>query len=69
MRRRRGRDLTRWLAIVTSPSCHRSLFGTMKRSYRLVRPRAFTSLRNTTDVAFFCLAFNLRRWRMLTTTP
>jgi hypothetical protein len=40
----------------------------MKRSYRLVRPRAFTSLRNTTDVAFFCLAFNLRR-RMLTTTP
>jgi len=41
----------------------------MKRSYRLVRPRAFTSPRNTTDVAFFCLAFNLRRWRMLTTTP
>jgi hypothetical protein len=41
----------------------------MKRSYRLVRMRTFTSLRNTTDVAFFCLAFNLRRWRMLTTTP
>jgi IS5 family transposase len=43
-----------------------SLFGTMKRSYRLARCRAFTRLRNTTDLAFFCLAFNLRRWHTLT---
>jgi IS5 family transposase len=44
-----------------------SLPGTMKRSYRLARMRAFTRLRNTIDLALFCLAFNLRRWWRLTT--
>ena len=68
MRRRRGRELTsaevahnHQLSLIRRAV--ESLFGTMKRSYRLGR------LRNTTDLAFFCLAFNLRRWRMLTTTP
>jgi transposase, IS5 family len=71
MRRRRGRDLApaevarnHQLSLIRRGV--ESLFGTMKRSYRLARCRAFTRLRNTTDLAFFCLAFNLRRWRMLT---
>src|SRR3984893_5871432 len=73
-RRRTGRDLTpaevaRNHKLSLSRRAVESLFGTMKRSYRLARLRAFTRLRNTTDLAFFCLAFNLRRWRMLTTTP
>ncbi len=42
-----------------------SVFGTMKRSYRLGRMRAFTQLRNAADLTLFCLAFNLRRWRVL----
>jgi len=37
----------------------------MKRSYRMGRMRAFTQLRNATDLTLFCLAFNLRRWRVL----
>jgi IS5 family transposase len=71
MRRRRGRDLApaevernHQLSLIRRGV--ESLFGTMKRSYRLARCRAFTGLRNTTDLAFFCLAFNLRRWHTLT---
>jgi len=74
MRRRRGRDLTpaeaarnHQLSLIRRAV--ESLFGTMKRSYRLARLRAFSRVRNTTDLALFCLAFNLRRWRVLTPTP
>jgi IS5 family transposase len=37
------------------------LFGTMKRSYRMARMRAFSMLRNRADVLMFAIAFNLRR--------
>lgn len=42
-----------------------SLFGTMKRSYRLGRMRCFTQARNRVDLTLFAIAFNLRRWRSL----
>lgn len=42
-----------------------SVFGTMKRTYRLGRMRAFTQARNRVDVTLFAMAFNLRRWRTL----
>lgn len=42
-----------------------SVFGTMKRTYRMGRMRAFTQLRNAVDLTLFCLALNLRRWRAL----
>jgi IS5 family transposase len=70
MRRRRGQPLTEAeiarnheLSLVRRAV--ESLFGTMKRSYRMGRMRAFTQLRNATDLTLFCLAFNLRRWRVL----
>lgn len=72
MRRRRGQPLTpaevarnHELSLVRRAV--ESLFGTMKRSYRLGRMRAFTQMRNAADLTLFCLAFNLRRWRVLTT--
>jgi IS5 family transposase len=37
------------------------LFGTMKRSYRMGRMRAFSITRNRVDVLLFAIAFNLRR--------
>jgi IS5 family transposase len=37
------------------------LFGTMKRSYRMGRMRAFSLIRNRVDVLMFAIAFNLRR--------
>jgi transposase, IS5 family len=43
------------------------VFGTMKRSYRLGRFRAFRRVRNQVDVALFAIAYNLRRWHTLTT--
>jgi transposase, IS5 family len=42
-----------------------SLFGTMKRIYRLGRMRCFTQARNHVDLHLFAIAFNLRRWRSL----
>jgi len=70
MRRRRGRPLTaaevlRNHQLSLKRRAVESLFGTMKRSYRLGRMRAFTQLRNAADLILFCLAFNLRRWRVL----
>lgn len=70
MRRRRGQPLTeaevaRNHELSLTRRAVESLFGTMKRSYRMGRMRAFTQLRNTTDLTLFCLAFNLRRWRVL----
>jgi IS5 family transposase len=72
MRRRRGRELTsaevarnHELSLVRRAV--ESLFGTMKRSYRLGRMRAFTMARNAADLTIFCIAFNLRRWRVLAT--
>lgn len=46
-----------------------SLFGTMKRTYRLGRMRAFTMNRNRVDLTLFAIAFNLRRWRTLASAP
>lgn len=70
MRRRRGRELTptqiarnHELSLVRRNV--ESVFGTMKRSYRLGRMRAFTMARNAADLTLFCIAFNLRRWRAL----
>jgi IS5 family transposase len=70
MRRKRGRPLTEAdvarnheLSLVRRAV--ESLFGTMKRTYRLGRMRAFSQLRNAADLTLFCLAFNLRRWRVL----
>lgn len=72
MRRRRGRELTpaqvarnHELSLVRRHV--ESVFGTMKRSYRLGRMRAFTMARNAADLTLFCIAFNLRRWRALAT--
>jgi len=42
-----------------------SLFGTLKRTYRLGRMRAFTLARNRVDLTLFAIAFNIRRWRRL----
>lgn len=72
MRRRRGRKLTaaeveRNHALSLKRRAVEALFGTMKRSYRLGRMRAFTLLRNAIDLTLFAIAFNLRRWRMLAT--
>lgn len=72
MRRRRGRELTpaeveRNHALALKRRPVEALFGTMKRSYRLGRMRAFTLLRNTMDLTLFAIAFNLRRWRVLAT--
>lgn len=70
MRRRRGRELSpedvernHDLSLVRRAV--ESLFGTMKRSYRLSRMRAFSKARNVADLTLFCIAFNLRRWRVL----
>lgn len=46
-----------------------SLFGTMKRTYRLGRMRGFTHSRNRVDLTLFAIAFNLRRWRTLVAAP
>lgn len=72
MRRRRGRELTaaeiaRNHALSLQRRAVEALFGTMKRSYRLGRLRAFTLPRNTIDLTLFAIAFNLRRWRVLAT--
>jgi IS5 family transposase len=42
------------------------LFGTMKRSYRMGRMRAYSLTRNRIDVLMFAIAFNLRRAHALT---
>lgn len=70
MRRRRGRPLTqaeveRNHALSLTRRAVERLFGTMKRTYRLARLRAFTQARNAVDLTLFCLSFNLRRWRAL----
>ncbi|MFO1101995.1 MAG: IS5 family transposase [Methylocystis sp.] len=70
MRRRRGWPLTaaevlRNHQLSLTRRAIESLSGTMKRSYRLGRMRAFTQLRNAADLTLFRLAFNLRRWRVL----
>jgi transposase, IS5 family len=74
MRRRRGRDLTpaeieRNHALSLIRRAVEGVFGTMKRTYRLARLRAFSLARNATDLALFALAYNLRRWRVLATNP
>lgn len=46
-----------------------SLFGTMKRTYRMARMRCFTQARNAVDLTLFAIAFNLRRWRTLALAP
>jgi IS5 family transposase len=72
MRKRRGRELDpaeaeRNHALSLQRRAVEALFGTMKRSYRLARMRAFTQLRNTIDLTLFAIAFNLRRWLTLAT--
>ncbi|MBL0897403.1 MAG: transposase [Reyranella sp.] len=44
------------------------LFGTMKRSYRMGRMRAYSLARNAVDLCLFAIAFNLRRWHRIVTT-
>lgn len=46
-----------------------ALFGTFKRTYRMGRMRAYGMRRNAADVLLFAIAYNLRRWRTLVTTP
>lgn len=41
------------------------VFGTLKRSYRLHRMPYFNMARNTVAFGLACLAFNLKRWRVL----
>jgi len=72
MRRRRGRELTaaeieRNHALSLSRRPVEAVFGTMKRSYRMGRMRAFSLARNAADLTLFCMAFNLRRWLKLAT--
>lgn len=43
------------------------VFGTMKRSYRMARMRAFSLARNHVDLTLFAIALNLRRWAKLVT--
>jgi len=43
------------------------LFGTMKRSYRMGRMRAFSLARNAVDLHLFAIAVNLRRWHRIVT--
>lgn len=43
------------------------LFGTMKRSYRMGRMRAYSMARNAVDLCLFAIAFNLRRWQRIVT--
>lgn len=43
------------------------VFGTMKRSYRMARLRAFSLARNHVDLTLFVIALNLRRWVRLAT--
>lgn len=43
------------------------VFGTMKRSYRMGRMRAFSLIRNHVDLTLFAIALNLRRWAALAT--
>lgn len=43
------------------------VFGTMKRSYRMGRMRAFSLARNHVDLTVFAIALNLRRWTRLAT--
>lgn len=72
MRRRRGRELgaaeverNHRLSLARRPV--EALFGTMKRSYRMARMRAFGLRRVTIDLTMFVIAFNLRRLVVLTT--
>lgn len=72
MVRRHGRDLTQaeternhCLSLVRRPV--EAVFGTLKRSYRMGRMRAFSQTRNAVDLILFCIAFNLRRWHVLAT--
>lgn len=44
-----------------------AVFGTMKRSYRMGRMRAFSLVRSAVDLTLFTIAFNLRRWQVLAT--
>jgi len=44
------------------------VFGTMKRSYRMGRMRAYSLARNVVDLCLFAIAFNLRRWHRIVTT-
>jgi len=44
------------------------VFGTMKRSYRMGRMRAYSLARNAVDLCLFAIAFNLRRWHRIVTT-
>lgn len=76
MRRRRGgtrpaplapAEVARNHALSLVRRAVESLFGTMKRSYRLGRMRCFTQARNKVDLTLFAIAFNLRRWRSLAT--
>jgi IS5 family transposase len=73
MRRRHGRDLTaaeternHRLSLARRPV--EAIFGTLKRSYRMGRMRAFRLSRNAVDLILFCLAFNLRRWQVIAGT-
>ena len=43
------------------------VFGTMNRSYRMARMRAFSLARNHVDLTLFAIALNLRRWARLAT--
>jgi len=41
------------------------LFGVLKRSYGFARMRYFAQARNAVALSLACMAFNLRRWRVL----
>ncbi len=71
MMRRHGRDLTEAeternhrLSLERRPV--EAVFGTLKRSYRMGRMRAFSLARNAVDLILFCLAFNLKRLMVIT---
>ena len=70
MRRARGRPLRppRRRAICVLSLIRRAVepvFGTLKRCYGLVRMRHFNAPRNRTALVLACMAFNLRRWRVI----
>lgn len=73
MRRRRNRrDLTpaeqaRNHALSQVRRTVEKVFGTMKRSYRLGRFRAYALARNRVDLMLFSMAYNLKRWDRLAT--
>lgn len=73
MVRRHGRELSdaelernHHLSLTRRPV--EAVFGTLKRSYRMGRMRAFSLARNAVDLVLFCFAFNLRRWLVLAAT-